>query len=373
MNYSVGGFFLILLYPDAFHSYAILLNCFSNRSTMQRLIVCCDGSWRNLASEYPSNVIKIAQAITQRDKKGIPQVVHYGAGLGSKKKSRLRGILGLGLDENIKDAYQFLALNYEPGDEIYLFGFSRGAYTARSIAGFIYCSGLVEREHVRQLPEAYELYRDRTIKPGSKDAKAFRSAHGDRVPIHVLGCWDTVGALGIPFQIPGTTIDDDFNERFAFHDTCVNPYVKYAFHAKAIDELRSVFDVTPMHPCRGTSQIVEEAWFPGDHSCIGGGKEEKAPLSNRCMLWMLERMKSHKVDLESDLTHVEDGVLCDHTVDFDNQIKGMYRIKGEKQRSITGSFDQLDISVKRRWRDRADYRPKNLSRRFRSRLESWSD
>lgn len=340
---------------------------------MQRLIVCWDGSWRNLGSNYPSNVIKLAQAVTQRDKKGIPQVVHYGAGLGSRTKSRIGGILGLGLDHHIKDAYQFLALNYEPGDEIYLFGFSRGAYTARSLAGLIYCSGLVERTHMRKIPEAYELYRDNLIKPGSKIAQSFRKAHGDRVPIHVLGCWDTVGALGIPFQIPGTTVDDEFNAKFAFHDTCVNPFVKFAFHAKAIDELRSVFDVTPMNACRGSTQIVEEAWFPGDHSCIGGGKIEKAPLSNHCMLWMLERMKAHKIKLDTDLSRVEDGVACDHTINFDNKIRGMYQLTGEKLRSITGNFEQLDISVKRRWRDRPDYRPKNLSRRFRSKLDTWQE
>ncbi|MDA9764086.1 DUF2235 domain-containing protein [Opitutales bacterium] len=338
---------------------------------MQRLIVCCDGSWRNLASNYPSNVIKMAQAITELDAEGIRQVVYYGEGIGSNNKSRIGGILGLGIDENILDAYKFLALNYHPGDEIYLFGFSRGAYTARSIAGLIYCSGLVGRQHMRNIPEAYELYRDPFTKPGSQAAREFRKTHGERAPIEVLGCWDTVGALGIPFQIPGTDMDDDYNARFAFHDTCVNPSVKYALHAKAIDELRSVFEVTPMFACKGSGQIVEEVWFPGDHSSIGGGKIPKAPLSNRCLIWMLERMETHGLKLSTDQTRIEDGIACDHSIDFDNQIQGMYKLAGEELRSITGIFDQLDVSVKRRWRDRPDYRPKNLSRRFRSKLDEW--
>jgi hypothetical protein len=118
---------------------------------------------------------------------------------------------------------------------------------------------------------------------------------------------------------------------------------------------------------------VEEAWFPGDHSCVGGGKIEKAPLSNHCMLWMLERMKAHKINLDTDLSRVEDGVACDHTINFDNRIRGMYQLTGEKLRSITGHFEQLNISVKRRWRDRPDYRPKNLSRRFRSKLDAWQE
>ena len=340
---------------------------------MQRLIVCCDGSWRDLNSVYPSNVIKMAQAITEKDEDGIRQSVFYGEGLGSNTKSRIRGILGLGLDQHILEAYKFLALNYHPGDEIYLFGFSRGAYTARSIAGLIYCSGLVDRPYMRNIPEAFELYRDPDTTPSSSKAKTFRKKHGERAPVEVLGCWDTVGALGIPFQIPGTEMDDEFNQRFAFHDTCVNPMVKFAFHAKAIDELRSVFEVTPMQACKGSGQVVEEMWFPGDHSCIGGGTFPKAPLSNRCLLWMFERMEAHGVKLLTDLSRIEDGVACDHAIDFDNQIKGMYKLTGAKLRSITGSFDQLDISVNRRWRDRPDYRPKNLSRRFRSKLEDWSE
>ncbi|MCZ6673524.1 MAG: DUF2235 domain-containing protein [Verrucomicrobia bacterium] len=340
---------------------------------MQRLIVCCDGSWRKLASKYPSNVVKLAQSIKRRDEKGISQVVHYSEGVAANNESRIGGIMGLGLDENILEAYTFLAMNYEPGDEIFLFGFSRGAYTARSLAGFIHCSGLVERPHMRSIPEAYELYRNRKARPGSQKAVRFREANGDRVPIHSLGCWDTVGALGIPFQIPGLDIDEVFNRRFAFHDTRINPSVKNAFHAKAIDELREVFEVTPMNPGKRADQIVEESWFPGDHSCIGGGKELKAPLSNRCLIWMLERIKAHGLRLETDLKRIEDGVDFDHTTEFDNTIRGFYRLTGSSLRSITGDFDQLDVTVKRRWRDCPDYRPKNLSRRFRSKLDDWNE
>jgi len=339
---------------------------------MQRLVVCCDGSWRDLDSVYPSNVIKMAQSITEKDVEGIRQTVYYGEGIGSNTKSKISGILGLGVDDHIMEGYQFLAMNYHPGDEIYLFGFSRGAYVARSIAGMIYCSGLVDREHMRNIPEAFELYRDPETKPSSSKAKEFREVHGDRAPIEVLGCWDTVGALGIPFEIPGTELDDEFNERFAFHDTCVNPCVRLALHAKAIDEHRAIFEVTPMHPCKGTGQIVEEVWFPGDHSCIGGGKVPKAPMSNRCLLWMMECMDAHNVQLERDLSRVEDGVACDHAIDFDNRIKGMYKLVGSKLRPIHGVFDQLDHSVKCRWRDRPDYRPDNLKAVFGDELDSWS-
>jgi uncharacterized protein (DUF2235 family) len=340
---------------------------------MRRLIVCCDGSWRTLASKYPSNVIKLAQAVRRRDGRKVAQVVYYREGVGANNKSRLGGMLGLGLDADIMSAYTFLALNYEPGDEVLLFGFSRGAYTARSLAGLIHCSGLVSREHMRKIPEAFELYRDRSVRPGSPEVVRFRKDHGDRIPIEVLGCWDTVGALGIPFKIPGFDMGELYNNRFAFHDTCINRSVKHAFHAKAIDEIRSVFEVTPMTTCGYGGRVVEEAWFPGDHSCVGGGKEEKAPLANRCLIWMLERMEAHGVNLSTDLGRVEGGVASDHTIPFDNSIQGVYKLLGAKARSITGQYDQLDVSVNRRWRDCPDYRPLNLRRRFRSKLDGWSE
>ncbi|MCB1122288.1 MAG: DUF2235 domain-containing protein [Verrucomicrobiae bacterium] len=337
---------------------------------MRRLIICCDGSWRRLSSRYPSNVIKLAQAVKRRDAKRVTQIVHYSEGVGAGNKSRIHGILGLGLDENIIDAYTFLSLNYVEGDEVFLFGFSRGAYTARSLAGLIYKSGLVSRAHMRKIPDAYALYRDRTVGPGSARAVKFRQQNGERIPIRVLGCWDTVGALGVPVKIPGIDVDDVFNSRFLFHDTRVNSSVEFAFHAKAIDEHREVFEVTPMRPCRCPAQ-VEEAWFPGDHSCVGGGHEAKALLSNRCLLWMFERMKAHGVNLAMDLKRVEGGVKSDPTAPFDNTIRGFYKFLGSKMRPVTGHFDQLDVSVKQRWRDCPDYRPKNLSRRFRSKLDGW--
>lgn len=340
---------------------------------MRRLIICCDGSWHRLASKYPTNVVKLAQAVKRRDSKRTSQVVYYGEGVGAGNKSRISGILGLGLDEDIIEAYTFLALNYEPGDEVFLFGFSRGAYTVRSLTGLIHCSGLVGRKQMRMIPEAFELYRDRTIAPNSPKAKTFRETHGDRIPIQVLGCWDTVGALGFPVQIPGISVDKLFNQRFAFHDTRVTPSVQFAFQAKAIDEIREVFKVTPMLPSTIKGQVVEEAWFPGNHSCVGGGRKSAAPLANRCLIWILERIEAHGMQLSTDLNRIEGGVEDNHRIFFDNTKTGFYKLTRSALRSITGRFDQLDVSVLRRWRDCAKYRPANLSRRFRSKLDSWED
>jgi uncharacterized protein (DUF2235 family) len=340
---------------------------------MRRLIICCDGSWHQLASKYPTNVVKLAQAVKRRDGKNNPQVVHYSEGIGAGNRSRISGVFGIGLDEDILEAYTFLALNHEPGDEVYLFGFSRGAYTVRSLAGMIHCCGLVKREQMRKIPDAYELYRDRGESPRAPKACRFREAHCVPVSIQVLGCWDTVGALGFPIQIPGISVDHLFNQRFAFHDTRINPSVKHAFHAKAIDEHREVFNVTPMKRCTRRGQVIEEAWFPGDHSCIGGGRKSKAPLANRCLIWMLERLEAHGLGLAADLERVEGGTAHDHAIKFENRLKGFYRLTRTKARSITGTFENLDLSVKRRWRDCPDYRPANLSRRFRSKLDNWKE
>lgn len=340
---------------------------------MRRLIICCDGSWQNLSSKYPTNVVKLAQAVRRRDGRGVSQVVFYGEGVGAQDRSRVRGALGLGLDTDIIEAYTFLALNYERGDEVYLFGFSRGAYAVRSLAGFIHCCGLVSRKLMRAIPDAYELYRNRAVSPASARARKFRAAHGGRIPIAVLGCWDTVGALGFPARIPGVAIDEIFNDRYRFHDARISRSVQHAFQAKAIDEQRAVFAVTPMVCASRRCQIIEEAWFPGDHSCVGGGHAAKAPLSNRCLHWMLERVARQGLQLATDLNRVEGGVEVEHTAAFDNRVRSWYRLGGTAARPITGDFAAVDISARRRWRDCPNYRPDNLRNRFGGRLDRWRE
>ena len=220
---------------------------------MKRLIVCCDGTWQKLSNPCPTNVVKIATPIKTLAKDKTPQIVFYneGIGTGNKVDKLLGGAFGKGIDQDIQDAYRFLSLNYKVGDEIYLYGFSRGAYIVRSLVGLIYCSGLPNRDNIRQAPEAYEIYRRRT-KPGevsipeTTEAINFRQENGDRVPITFLGCWDTVGSLGIPDQIFWLSVDKWINEKYKFHDTSLSPIIQNARHAVAIDEIRKVFDVTPM-------------------------------------------------------------------------------------------------------------------------------
>lgn len=337
----------------------------------RRLIVCCDGTWQDLEQPYPTNVAKMVQAIKPVDDSDIHQIVYYDEGLGTKQintKLSLNdfltklggGALGLGIDHRIQDAYRFLCINYEPDDEIYLFGFSRGAYTIRCLAGLIYNSGLLGREWIRKIPEAYELYREKQNPdnaPQGKNAIAFRNNYGKQVPIQGLCCWDTVASVGFPDLIPGIILDKWFNERYRFYDAKVNPTIVKAIHAVAIDEIRKVFDVTPME----SSQVgqVTQVWFPGSHGCVGGGSQAERGLSDAALLWMIEQVE--KLGLVLEQKFVEDGIRPDYQAPFDNKPKFPFDIGSPNIREVTGTFFDLHESVKKRWQNpQCNYRPQNL-------------
>jgi uncharacterized protein (DUF2235 family) len=161
-------------------------------STIKRLIVCSDGTWQTLETEIPTNVRYLTMAIEHEDAEGVQQVLMYDAGIGTANAidRQLGGALGEGIDINVIELYTFLALNYQAGDEVYMFGFSRGAYTVRSLAGLIHESGLVRRDKLDHVKEAYDLYRTNDD-PESDAAKSFRASNGDRIPIKLLAVWDS--------------------------------------------------------------------------------------------------------------------------------------------------------------------------------------
>jgi hypothetical protein len=274
---------------------------------------------------------------------------------GDQADKILGGAFGWGIDQNIKDAYRFLCLNYNEGDEIYLYGFSRGAYTVRSLAGLIYCSGLLARYNIRETERAYDLYRDSDIRPNHEKAIDFRkknailSQNQHKVPIKLLGCWDTVGSLGIPDQIPLLPIDERINEKYDFHDTTLSSIIENALHAVAIDEHRKVFDVTPMVKSdRNPDQNLRQVWFPGDHGCVGGGSEKQSGLSDGALKWMIE--ESHEIGgLEFDESAVPDGIKPDPIILFDNTLKRISALSGKNLRRVSDDWEDLHESVKERW------------------------
>lgn len=197
---------------------------------MKRLVFCFDGTWNKLNPDAATNVVLTAASIRRVDSEGVPQVIHYDEGVGTGPLDKhTGGMFGTGLVTNLREAYRFLIFNYDPGDEIYVFGFSRGAYTARSFVGFLRHVGPLRRLHVGRIDEALQLYQDRLEKkPGSGEAlRRFRAeyasgvcigaadeewrcrnvpgyAPGDAPELRIkfLGVWDTVGALGWPEIIP---------------------------------------------------------------------------------------------------------------------------------------------------------------------------
>ncbi|MEU0541454.1 DUF2235 domain-containing protein [Nocardia sp. NPDC005978] len=264
---------------------------------MKRLVVCCDGTWKAESSSTVSNIVKIAQTVclTGTDGAGEPvgQRVYYISGPGARgfaSDRLLGGAFGLGLEANLSAAYWQLALNWEPGDEIFIFGFSRGAYTARSLAGMIHRLGILTYAAMiaGKYPEALRIYQQRKANPMDADPPEwaeFRRAHcyPDPVKINFLGVFDTVGAMGIP----GITA-----WRHRFHDVRLSSSVHCARQALALDERRRSFEpclwevpVELAEKYRRTDR-VKQVWFEGVHSDIGGGYPECA-LSDITLRWMI--------------------------------------------------------------------------------------
>jgi uncharacterized protein (DUF2235 family) len=265
---------------------------------MKRLIVCCDGTWnrpdhidRGVAA--PTNVAKIALALADEDTDGNPQPLHYQAGVGTRRWERqLGGWFGLGLSRNIEECYRFLVDNYAPGDELYFFGFSRGAFTARSTVGLIRNSGILRPEHRHRVRQAYALYRNphRDSEPSSIASELFRRSYSHpEVYIHFVGVWDTVGALGIPIDGFRPPL---LSKLWTFHDTKLSRYVRNAFHAIAIDERREPFKPTLWEKqADAGQQTLEQVWFTGVHCDVGGGYREP-DLSEIPLLWMAEKARA---------------------------------------------------------------------------------
>jgi len=259
----------------------------------KHLIVCCDGTWNTPEQSEngqicPTNVVKMASALTPLARDGTPQIVFYHDGVGTSSGFDLShwigGAFGAGLSKIILDAYRFLVDNYSDGDELYFFGFSRGAYTVRSLAGLVRNCGLLKKIHAEKIPDAYGLYRreDRPAEPDGEEARTFREQFSREVTIKCIGVWDTVGALGIPDHVLRHLTE----QRWQFHDVKLSRIVEHAYHALAIDERREDFRPTlwEQQPDAG-NQTLEQVWFAGVHCNVGGGYEESG-LSDLAFLWM---------------------------------------------------------------------------------------
>lgn len=219
----------------------------------------------------------------------VSQSVRYDPGVqASGLRKWINIAAGMGINRTILDGYAWLASRYEPGDLIMLFGYSRGAYAVRSLAGFIGRIGLIVRDQAteRRIHRAFRYYEADTVSDAARDFSA-KFCHAAS-PIGLIGVWDTVKALGLPYPLlnrlaPMAT---------EFHDHRLSPNTQNAFHALAIDENRSSYAPLPWELEPGTQARVEQAWFPGAHADVGGhviGAYKARMLSNIPLVWMLER------------------------------------------------------------------------------------
>ncbi|EON65273.1 hypothetical protein W97_04511 [Coniosporium apollinis CBS 100218] len=355
----------------------------SREPPFKRLIVANDGTWLNsddgrLTGELaiPSNVTRLSRAIKPVSADGIPQVVYYHYGVASRGNVVSRVVMGStgeGLEENVRDGYSFLANNYSTGDEIFLTGFSRGAFTSRSIAGMMAVVGLLTKAGLNFLPEIHRDvlnrrnpdYRPRNRnapfpnKPSASDPR-YREELYRRgltrldVSVKAIGVWDTVGALGAPRVglLTRVGLQDQESDEMQFYDTKLSNIIENAFQALALDERRTAFRPAVWEKPQGNRTILRQVWFPGVHSNIGGGHDDQE-LSNITLAWMMSQLEpfldmrlSYLLD-EADKTaqyyrqHAREPVRPWSFGKIENSNTGIYAIGGGTTRT-PGTYYAVD-------------------------------
>ncbi len=295
----------------------------------RRIVVFCDGTWNtpeelasikdnNLMNPPPiTNVVRLLRSVVTDDREtDIPQVIGYFRGVGTDGflPSRIiDGATGHGLARIVLDAYRFICHNLEwrgPGthsqvvdDEVFIFGFSRGAYAARALNGFLSRFGLIKKDSLWLLPFFFDKYM-RMLSNGepldTRTDKLWRdNVHPEYQSIKVkfLGVWDTVGALGVPVK----GISWFTKDYHAFFNTDLTPNVSHAFQALAIHEMRRPFKPVFWTGLARANQVVEQAWFAGAHSNVGGGYR-RTGLSSHALDWLA--YKAYRAGLRVDLNYL---------------------------------------------------------------------
>ena len=296
---------------------------------MKRIVILCDGTWNSPTITTPTNVVRLRDALINDEE---TQIVRYLEGVGvNKYANRIRalvhkiggGAFGWGLGRNVRLAYQQLCLHYEPGDQIYIFGFSRGAYTARSLGGMIRKCGIVPKDRIKSaltLNKAWRLYKRKgehldkgplwvqrkALSPNvatSPEDWTARGENGSIIEVHFMGIWDTVGAKGLPPTLLGP-IARLWNRRYQFYDMRLSSMVKHAYHALALDEQRLLYQPTPwenldkLNGARtGPDKPYEQLWFVGNHGIVGGSNAVRELVAYP-LEWIVGKAKSLGLEVD---------------------------------------------------------------------------
>lgn len=347
------------------------------------LALFLDGTWNDTGDN--TNVWRLKSLCTTLNPSGRPQLTYYDRGV----NGFWGGSFGIGLIENIVQGYEWLVENYNDGDDVFIFGFSRGAFTARSLAGFITKQGLLSRGAPLGVGQIYDRYKrsncatiynlyDRQQSGELKDStleERWTLKYSRRIDIAMVGVWDTVGALGIPaFNIPGLS-----TSTLGFLHTGLRQSIRNAFQAVAIDEHRFKFAPTLWTKLSTTTaaprplELVEQRWFVGAHANVGGGYPSD-PLSQPSLNWMIS--KARKLGLGFAGTIVPDDLANTAVADsYSDFLKGLYRrgsrrymrpinagpvATGKPNETETAINETIDGSVFDRYRLYPAYRPANL-------------
>ncbi|PCJ28358.1 MAG: hypothetical protein COA97_01645 [Flavobacteriales bacterium] len=324
---------------------------------MKRIVICSDGTWNkpeeDLEKDFPTNVLKFSRAIKPIVNDKVVQTVFYDWGIGSYHSSTAGGAFGQGLDKNIKDCYRFIVHNYEKGDELFFFGFSRGAYTVRSLCGFINNCSILKKENAKMISGAFNLYKNSKFKVNHPISVQFRKEHtvSQKIIIKFVGVWDTVGSMGLPTSIFGF-----IKPKNLFYDNKIGSNIETARHALAIEEVRKDFEPTIWKQDSQNKVDLKQVWFAGNHSDVGGSYQpdkDGRVLSETPLLWMKKEAEAKGLKFQTHINVKPNVMASSH-----NEQKKFYKLLGKHVREIL-TETPIHISVKKRYTD-ISKAPQNL-------------
>ena len=256
----------------------------------KNIVVFSDGTGQEGGKGHNTNVYRLFNMIVDRSPE---QIGFYDRGLGTGMRKITGNIAGMGISKNIQECYRFIFDNFEAKDRIYLFGFSRGAATVRSLSGFIHLFGILPKSRPELIKQAYKIYKTRNIERRNEKAEDFLSRHHTMwAHVDFLGVWDTVAALGVPNKTIGVLLDRLPFARHRFHNFELSECVKHARHALAIDDERRTFHPLLWDEKIGPEQTMKQVWFPGMHTDVGGGYPDRG-LADIALEWMIAEATAH--------------------------------------------------------------------------------